>query len=83
MRAASEFFVMLAAIATIAAASVRIWWSKPQPTPQDWRPDDPPKAPPWLRKLARVWLYVIAIGLTVSVIVLAVVFVIRIIALSS
>jgi hypothetical protein len=82
VRALSEFFVTMAAIATIAAASVRIWWSKPRPTPQDWMPNDPPKAPSWLRRLAKVWLYVVAIGATVGAIILVVVFIVRIIALS-
>lgn len=83
MRAVSELFVTLAAIATIAAATVRIWFSKPRPTPQDWQmPEDPPKAPSWLRKLAKVWLYVVAIGVTISAIVLAVVVIIRIIDIS-
>lgn len=92
MRALSEFFVTLAAIATIAAATVRIWWSKPKTREtgpvQDSKGEywftttDEPKAPPWLRKLAKVWLYVVAIGVTISAIVIAIVFVIRIIDIS-
>jgi len=83
VRALSSFFGILASMATIGAMAVRVWWSKPRPTPQDTMPDDPPKAPPWLRKLAKVWLYVVAIGATAAVIIVAVAFVVRIIAISS
>jgi hypothetical protein len=92
VRALSEFFVTLAALATIAAATVRIWWSKPRPMDMSGKPGftegyhgvplQDPKAPSWLRRLARVWLYVVAIGATVGAIILVVVFIVRIIALS-
>jgi hypothetical protein len=91
VRALSELFVTLAAIATIAAATVRIWFSKPrQTTTKNEEYEYPvydigvqdPKAPSWLRTLAKWWLYVLAIGATVGVIVIAIVFVIRIIDIS-
>jgi len=62
MRVLSSFFSVLASIATVGAIAVRLWWSKPRPTPQDWAPDNPPKAPPWLRTVAKWWLIVVLVG---------------------
>jgi hypothetical protein len=65
MRALSSFLGMLASIATLGAIAVRVWWSKPRPTPQDWAPDNPPKAPSWLRTAAKWWLITVVFGATI------------------
>lgn len=83
MKAFTSLLTIVASLMTIGAISVRLWWSKPRTDPSPWVQDMPPKAPSWLRKLARVWLYVVAIGLTVGAIIIAIVFVIRIINISN
>lgn len=72
MRVLSAFLSMVASVVTIGAIAVRLWWSKPRPTPQDTMPDDPPKAPPWLRTAAKWWLLLLVFGATVIFLIVAV-----------
>jgi len=65
MRAFASLLSTLASFATLGAIAVRLWWSKPRPTPQDTMPDDPPKAPPWLRTAAKWWLILLVFGGTI------------------
>lgn len=92
MRAIAPFFAVIASCATIFATVVRLWWSKPKPLTRNGQQmydlqDQPmvrqPKASPGLRKAATWWLYLVAACLTVGVVVVAVVFVVRIIEISS
>lgn len=90
MRSLASLLTIVASLMTIGAVLVRNWWSQPRRSDiQDsdrWGTEPPPpprrEVPPWLRKLAKVWLYVVTIGLTTAAIVLVMVLVARIISIS-
>lgn len=71
MRVIAPFFTILASIATVISVAVRLWWSKPTPTPPGVQ-DGPPKAPSWLSTLAKWWLYVVVIGGTVILLIVVI-----------
>ena len=80
MRATASFFGILASITTMAAAIIRLWWSKPKPMTKNGYPyevdgeviERPPKAPSWLATAAKWWLIIVVGGLTLGFLIWAV-----------
>ena len=71
MRVIAPFFAVLASITTMAAAAVRLWWSKPRyreinDDVTGYRVDvEDPRASPWLRTAAKWWLILVFFGGTI------------------
>jgi hypothetical protein len=64
VRVIAPFFAVLASVATVVSAMVRLWWSKPTPTPPGVQ-DGPPKAAPWMQTAAKWWLILVLGGGTI------------------
>lgn len=92
MKVLAPFFAILASCATIFAAIVRLWWSKPKQLTMRGQPaydatGEPmqvqPRAPSWLQTTAKWWLRVVVFGLTIGALVILIFIAVRIVELSS